>query len=688
MIASHHGKDTGTYPFAALALLAAFGTLTLPAMGGEQPQVSRVFEFDAARCRVGAVRHYVLTNHDGTNPEYISTWRANQDRIEAFKFHYGQPPAALVSAEIDWETFSPRSVTSLRITPGHEPIPMATLEVNAGRLVSNLPQLGVRDVPDPLPPSPFGVYPFDLVSLSATLPHLKVPVAGFSLSVVDANRGNGKGIMATLGRIRCSHLRVGWRDGMRVHTYKVEGPERHSLAGRIFMDAEHGHVTEILMDRPPNPNWSSFRLKLLSSGYFDREQWTRFQDDALAKQPPLIARDRGWRQDIANLMAGIERRHIDPGHSRPLIELKAAARDLQHRIARLSDDVAAAEVQRLLAMVGDGHTLSYVGFGFQPTQRLPVRFYQFSDGLFVSAATPQHRGLVGQRVVRLGPLPAATAINLARGFASGDNPSGKRLLTSLYLSAPEFLSAFGATQDPRTLSLVVRDSRGRQSLTEVKTVPFRLGQPSQAFDPPADWITMGQPRYIKARTKNYWFERLEASQTVYCQINRLRDESAFQSFVSRLLTFLDDNSIQQLLIDLRLNQGGNNELADALVSRLAKHPTINRESGLFVLIGRRTFSAGQNLATKLEQRTKAIFAGEPSGSRPNHFGETNLAHLPFSGITYSLSSIFWRDASPEDDRIWIQPQIEVLESSEDRRAERDPVLERILTKISAARSDQ
>ena len=52
---------------------------------------------------------------------------------------------------------------------------------------------------------------------------------------------------------------------------------------------------------------------------------------------------------------------------------------------------------------------------------------------------------------------------------------------------------------------------------------------------------------------------------------------------------------------------------------------MNRSIGpghLFVIIGRRTFSAAQNTVNMIEKNTNATFVGEPTGSRPNFVGES------------------------------------------------------------------
>jgi hypothetical protein len=53
-----------------------------------------------------------------------------------------------------------------------------------------------------------------------------------------------------------------------------------------------------------------------------------------------------------------------------------------------------------------------------------------------------------------------------------------------------------------------------------------------------------------------------------------------------------------------------------LIHRLIRCDTINQWGKLFVVIGRRTFSAAMNLAVDLERHTRALFVGEPTGGAP------------------------------------------------------------------------
>ncbi len=59
---------------------------------------------------------------------------------------------------------------------------------------------------------------------------------------------------------------------------------------------------------------------------------------------------------------------------------------------------------------------------------------------------------------------------------------------------------------------------------------------------------------------------------------------------------------------------------------------IDQRGKIFVVIGRRTFSSGLLNAHDLAARTRAILIGEPTGGKPNSYGEVESFTLPRSGL--------------------------------------------------------
>jgi hypothetical protein len=103
-----------------------------------------------------------------------------------------------------------------------------------------------------------------------------------------------------------------------------------------------------------------------------------------------------------------------------------------------------------------------------------------------------------------------------------------------------------------------------------------------------------------------------------------------------------------------------------------------RETRIYVVMGRNTFSAAQVFLARMNRETNARFAGEPSSSRPNFVGEESMVQLPWSGAIGSISDRY-HETIPGDTREWIAPSIRYDPSARDYFANRDLLLEMVLT---------
>jgi hypothetical protein len=156
------------------------------------------------------------------------------------------------------------------------------------------------------------------------------------------------------------------------------------------------------------------------------------------------------------------------------------------------------------------------------------------------------------------------------------------------------------------------------------------------------------------------------------------DDETIEAFAGRLHTALQAKDVNTLIVDVRHNNGGNNSLVTPLVRTIVAFDVADPEHRIVVLTGRNTFSACQNFINRLERWTDAEFAGEPSSSSPNFVGEETNLLLPFSRVRGSISTLYWQDSDPGDERAWIGMDFPVELSAKDYFAGRDPVLQAVL----------
>ena len=138
------------------------------------------------------------------------------------------------------------------------------------------------------------------------------------------------------------------------------------------------------------------------------------------------------------------------------------------------------------------------------------------------------------------------------------------------------------------------------------------------------------------------------------------------------------------MIDVRENTGGNGVLNRYPVQQLIRRPWLDRPDRLFVIIGRRTFSAGQQFTNLLEAWTQATLVGEPSGQRPNQYGDHRPLHLSGLQVTVQISSVYHQAPNEFDVRSFVPPRIYTPLDSRSYRHGIDPAMVAILAPDTTA----
>jgi hypothetical protein len=340
----------------------------------------------------------------------------------------------------------------------------------------------------------------------------------------------------------------------------------------------------------------------------------------------------------------------------------------------LSDAAMTPEIQRLLAHLGDGHTL----LGGPLPRQIPLSFYDFSDGMFVIDA-PEECRCIGERLVSLGATPIQDAVRKITPFLSVDNAMGVRLQAPVYLRSTPYLRAADIAPSEAEVAVSLAGPRGQHvfAAKPTDTPSFRRRLP------PSKLATAGPvPLYLQHVNDNYWFEILPDGRSLYFQFNQVLDMpgNSIEQFAVKLRTALGSARIRNLVVDIRLNSGGNLNLFPPLLRAIITFETTRTGARTYAIIGRQTFSAAQVFVNDLDRYTSAVFAGEPTGSRPNFVGESAPTVLPYSGLQMTISTRY-HQSDDQDRRTWIAPKIPVELVSEDYFANRDPVLDAVLRVI-------
>jgi hypothetical protein len=348
---------------------------------------------------------------------------------------------------------------------------------------------------------------------------------------------------------------------------------------------------------------------------------------------------------------------------------------LSDEVSKLTDAQIITGLFKMTRMPGDGHTTVRNAPQFQ--KQLPVQFYLFNEGLFITAAAPEQADLAGAQVLKIGDSPVDKVIETLDPLISRDNTMWIKFVAPNFMRNPIMLNGVGIIPDTEKANITVRDAGGN---TRSVTLSATAGQPLPTWVTARKDATNPEPLYLKNRRTPYWYEYLPDSKTVFFQYNQVgnKADEPLTAFCEKLFKFINENEVERLVIDMRWNGGGNNFLNRPLVQGLIRNEKINKRGKLFVIVGRNTFSAAMNGATEIEQQTSAIFVGEPTGSAPNFVGETIGFELPYSKVSGSISDLYWQKSTAMDYRTWIGPTIYAPPSFELFKANRDPAMEAIL----------
>jgi hypothetical protein len=376
------------------------------------------------------------------------------------------------------------------------------------------------------------------------------------------------------------------------------------------------------------------------------------------------------QRELSGLASRMEQVHPNLFHATPRARFRGAAADLARRTPGLSRAELVVGVMRLVALAGprDGHTGVYpLDPGHpRPLSFYPLRLYDFRDGLHVVAAAGRP-DLVGKRLTAVGGAPLGRVLELVRPLVPRDNEWSRRWLLPEYLVTAEVLTGLGlASSSGATFRFADGSSAPLAPIPAAEYVAAH----GSALDHP---LPARPPLWLQQREREHWLTPIDRGRAVYLAYRATSYPDP--ALVARLIRLGGRSSVRRVVVDVRLNHGGNNQTYGPLVDAL-RRPAIGRKAVL--LVGRATFSAAGNFAAEVAVRTRTRLVGEPPGGAPNQWGDSTPLPLPRAGLQAHVSSVYVEVAPSLGARAALRPDAGVEETAADFFAGRDPVLARAL----------
>lgn len=394
-----------------------------------------------------------------------------------------------------------------------------------------------------------------------------------------------------------------------------------------------------------------------------------------APSPSVETTPSATLADLDLLVQELERIHPEPYHGISREEFVAALDDLKTRLGALSKDELVVELSRVVALLSragrDGHQFAIPAAGSEGPY-LPIRVYEFEEGVFITQALAPNVELAGSRITAVGGHSIADVLEAIEPLVPRDGPQTVHDFRPTFFVRVDILHGLRLIDEgPVELGIVAAD--GAERTVTVEPVAFGNYLAGFELDAALRLPSRADTLYLSDYSHNAWSRYLPDSRTLYLRYSEVHALRGLDTDVRDRAAAPD---VDRVVLDIRQNPGGDNHDYALLLGQLqqwaAAHP-----GRLFVLTDRVTFSAAANLATEIEQTTDATFVGEEMGGGLNFWDDVQWVELPNLAVPMrvGISTRYWQKSFPGDPRLTIAPDVAVPVRAADYFVGLDPALE-------------
>jgi hypothetical protein len=234
------------------------------------------FRFRAGAIPVGRVHFYRKSNLDRTNPSEIALFLAAESRLEALKWHAGEPEATLVQATLDWDRFSVQRFETFAVTDTGAREKKAEIATSSdGKTLTAT--VGTRVFTCALERFPWHSYDFDFASLNVALRFLVDPRGEVEFDIVDPSYGPGGPSLENKGPVVLAYRGEEEHNGLPCRRYTLDGPGLLDRGGSLWASkGDEIFLVAFELDLPDEPGMTSGRLEWLRNETLSSAEWGEF----------------------------------------------------------------------------------------------------------------------------------------------------------------------------------------------------------------------------------------------------------------------------------------------------------------------------------------------------------------------------------------------------------------------------
>ncbi len=332
--------------------------------------------------------------------------------------------------------------------------------------------------------------------------------------------------------------------------------------------------------------------------------------------------------------------------------VKAILVKLKTEINKLSDFQIKLALSKCVVLANNGHTT--LPLPLMP--KIPLRFYRFSDGMYVVKTDSLSSKYLGAKVLKINALDVNQVEAKLAPYLSGIDRWKKFKAIDL-IAAPKVLHEIGlGKKDSLTVTLIknsdtldvcfgTRKIKGDRYWFEswANLYPVKAAKSKWRF---LKNDLSSLPLYLRNAEEGVFYSFNKKAKIAYFHINSFWEKCPnFKGKIDDFLEALKTNPNYDVVVDLRFYTGGNYGYATKLATGPPK--IINDNKKIYLITSNKTYSAGIVTAARIKYfaKDKIVIVGEEVGDRLKFWAESKRCKLPNSGIRIynSRKEHDWKD---------------------------------------------
>jgi len=402
-----------------------------------------------------------------------------------------------------------------------------------------------------------------------------------------------------------------------------------------------------------------------------------------------------WQQDADKLLTSIRNFHPNPWRS---ISENTFKTHLEQIVSASQSNTRAQTMISLIAAVsmitqagGDGHTRLSPFQQATQFNLFPLRFYTFSDGVYITETDDNNQSLVGQKINTIAGVSIEKVFEKVTAYISNESPNSIKSLTPSYSIISELLAALNISKG-NEINIVTQSSVGKLITTKLHAISLERYKAMfrHALDSPLLPVNESSAPYLrKVVSEKYWYQ-ISDDKTLYLQYNTVNEENngqSFSDFIAEIEIEIKKQQVESLIVDVRSNSGGKYDYKNShriyapFFDMMNHFNAEQREVSIYALIGRATISIAANFIFEMDKKTQAVFIGEAMGGSSSYYGEPERITLPNSKLKVIIATRYRTTAGIANPDINAIPDYLIELSAEQYFSKSDPVLIKALELI-------